>query len=137
MARFQVTSAHEILRDPAGHEHHVTIVVGTLVEGVLRIADPFAIPRAGGGHWLGQILGFDRYGKPFGTSVDADDSSEAFGVAIRGVAPPEAKVALGEAFVATLDEARVIATALSELETEVCKHCADCRRISRYIGQPC
>jgi hypothetical protein len=137
MGRFHVTSAHEVVRDPGGHAHHFTVIVGTLVEGTLRVADPLAVPRTGGGHWLGQVLGFERYGKAFGASVNAADSTEAFGVAIRGAAPPEAKVAAGDAFVATLDEARVIATALSELEPEVCKHCQDCRRISRYIGQPC
>jgi hypothetical protein len=138
MARFQVQSAQEVLRDPGGHEHHFTILMGTLVEGTLRVSDPLAIPRVGGGHWLGQVLGFELFRKTLGNSVNAADAAgEAFGVAVRGVAPPRGTVAEGEAYVATLDEARVIATALSELEPAACKHCHDCLRVSRYIGQPC
>jgi hypothetical protein len=138
MTRFQVMSAQEVLRDPGGHEHHFTIVVGTLAFGTLRVSDPLAVPRVGGGHWLGQIVGFELFQRTLGNSVAAADvAGQAFGVAIRGVAPPRGTVAEGEAHVATLDQARVIATALSELEPAACKHCSDCLRISRYLGQPC
>jgi hypothetical protein len=136
--RFAVHAAHEVFRDPNGHVHHWTILQGALLEGTLRLADPLAVPRMGGGSWIGQIVGFETRGEWLGSSADAEHlGGRPLGVAIRGVAPPAAGVAPGEVRVATLDEARLLATELSNLDPAVCDHCEDCRRVTRYIGRPC
>jgi hypothetical protein len=138
IGRFDVTGVTEVRKDPGGHEHHFTILIGVLREGTLRIADPLAVPRAGGGFWLGQIVGFERFRERLESPVTAEsEAGRTLGVAIWGVAPPEDRVALGEARVLTLDEARSIATELSTLEPDVFRHCRDCRRLSRYIDKPC
>jgi hypothetical protein len=138
VGRFRIDEVAEILKDPGGHEHHWTVLIGVLVEGTLRVSDPLAVPRVGGGLWMGQILGFERFRDPPGSSVTAEtERGRNLAVAIWGVAPPKARVALGEARVLTLDEARGVATELSALEPGVHRHCRDCKRLSRYIGEPC
>ena len=70
MARFRIESAHEVLRDPGGHQHHWTILAGVLEDGEVRIGDALAIPRTGGGSWLGQVVGFERFQQVLGDRID-------------------------------------------------------------------
>ena len=42
--KFKINEAHEIHRDPDGHYHHWTILVGSLLEGTIRAGDYIAIP---------------------------------------------------------------------------------------------
>ncbi len=94
MSRFRVENAHEVLKDPGGHAHHWTVLEGVLEEGTLRIGDGLAVPRVGGGSWLGQVMGFARFRQEFGDSVDATgEAGRPLGVAMWGVAPPHGTVA--------------------------------------------
>lgn len=52
MTRFRIEDAVEVRKDPGGHFHHWTVLVGVLEEGTLRIGDALAIPRVGGGAWI-------------------------------------------------------------------------------------
>jgi hypothetical protein len=133
MTRFRIEDAHEILKDPGGHAHHWTILEGVLEEGALQIGNAMAIPRIGGGSWLAQIIGFERFRENMGDTVDAaSEVGRVLGVAVWGVAPPRGTVARGEARVVGMAEARELASKLRALEPDACDHCADCRRVSRF-----
>ena len=133
MTRFRIEDAHEVTKDPGGHAHHWTILEGVLEEGTLRCGDAMAIPRVGGGSWLGQVLGFERFRHEFGDTVDAvSEAGRILGVAVWGVAPPRGTVARGEARVITIAEAHELTLELRGLEPDAVNHCADCRRVSRF-----
>jgi hypothetical protein len=132
MTRFRIEDAHEILKDPGGHAHHWTILEGVLEEGTLRTGDAVAIPRVGGGSWLGQVVGFERFRQEFGDTVDAaSEGGRTLGVAVWGLAPPRGTVARGEARVIGRADAQELAIKLRELEPGACDHCPDCRRVGR------
>jgi hypothetical protein len=131
--RFLVVDAHEIIKDPGGHSHHWTILEGTLLEGALSVGDPLMIPRVGGGAWLAQVLGFERFREEFGSTVNAaGEAGRTLGVAVWGVAPARGTVARGEARVVALAEARDLVARLRQLEPGALEHCRDCRRVQRF-----
>lgn len=134
MGRLRIESVHEVLKDPGGHSHHWTILVGVLETGVLHLGDALAVPRVGGGSWLGSVLGFERFRHRFGDSVDAAaEAGQPLGVAIGGLAPPElGVVATSHARVVGPAEARTILAELRALAPERVEHCRDCRLVRNF-----
>jgi hypothetical protein len=133
MTRFRIESVHEVLKDPGGHSHHWTILAGVLEVGTLRLGEALAIPRVGGGSWVGSVLGFERFREQLGESVDAStEAGRALGVAVWGLAPPERGVVRSEARGVDAAEARAILAALRAVEPERVEHCRDCRLVCKF-----
>ena len=131
VARFRITEAHEVHKDPGGHRHHWTVLVGVLERDSLCVADRLSIPRAGGGEWLARVVGFESFRTRLGTSITADEvRGRKIGVAVWAVAPPAKTVRAGDvATVVSEAEARVLAERLAREHPEVVEHCPDCGRI--------
>jgi hypothetical protein len=131
--RFRIEDAVEVHKDPIGHAHHWTVLLGVLEEGTLSIADVLAIPRVGGGFWLGRVLGFERFRDELGTSIDAvTQARRPLGVAVWGVAPPQDSIVRADARVVGPSECREILAELQRLEPGVVTHCRDCQRVLSF-----
>ncbi len=95
MLRFLVQEAIEVHRDPIGHYHHWTIIIGVLSAGTLSHGDILELPTRDGSPCSGFVIGFERARRVLGPTISADDSEAPIGVAIRCPAPPRAIVTAG------------------------------------------
>jgi hypothetical protein len=133
--RFRVDGAHDVLKDPAGHAHHFTVLVGVLEAGTLSVGSVLAIPRAAGGSWVAHVVGFEAFREQLGRTVDAASlQGRTLGVAVRGVAPPADAIGLGEAREIDREQARRLVAELRTLEPRALEHCADCRLVEEVAG---
>jgi hypothetical protein len=131
MARFRIDDAHEILRDPRGHEHHWTILAGRLEVGLLCLGDALAIPRVAGGFWVSRVLAFELFRRKTGRCLSAATyPGQTMGLVVWGVAPPRGSVAAGDARTVGPSEAAALLQELERLEPLAINHCKDCSRVS-------
>jgi hypothetical protein len=54
--RFQIEEVFTIFRDPGGHYHHFTALTGWLLEGVVRLHQPVAIPGREGQRIVSHVV---------------------------------------------------------------------------------
>ena len=92
---FQITDAVEIFKDPIGHYHHWTILIGRLVRGTIHLADPICIPAADGTKMVARVGSFDAYGRRFGSELSSKDYADPLGVMVRSPAPSRMEIAMG------------------------------------------
>src|SRR5262245_23962226 len=130
--RFRIDGAHDVLKDPGGHAHHFTVLVGVLEVGTLSVGTWLAIPRVAGGSWVAHIVGFEMSRVELGRTVDAASlEGRTLGVAVRGVAPPADAIGHGEAREIGREEARHLVAQLRTLEPRALEHCKDCRLVEK------
>lgn len=91
--KFQIVGAAEIFRNPTGHYHHWTILIGHLLEGTMRLSDSICIPAADGSKMGAYIGGFDGFRTRFGDEVSVGKHSGPFGVMVRCPAPSQEEIA--------------------------------------------
>lgn len=69
--QFKIDEVVEVHRDPIGHYHHWTILVGNLVEGTARQGDFIKIPLLDGTILAALIGGFEQFHRTLGLEVSA------------------------------------------------------------------
>lgn len=102
--KFQITDAMEIFKDPIGHYHHWTVLVGRLVEGTIHLADLMCIPAVDGTKMGARVGGFDAYRKRFGSELSSEDHTDPLGVIVWSPAPSRKEIAMGVATSSSLTE---------------------------------
>jgi hypothetical protein len=95
--KFQIADAVEIFKDPNGHYHHWTVLVGRLVEGTMHLGDGIGIPAVDGTKIGARIGGFDAYRVRFGSEVSFDQYTDPFGVMVSSPAPSQREIAMSAA----------------------------------------
>lgn len=95
--KFEIIDAVEIFKDPVGHYHHWTVLVGRLVEGTMHLSDRICIPAVDGSKMGARVGGFDAYGMRFGSEVSSGQYAGPFGVMVSSPAPSQGEIAMGAA----------------------------------------
>jgi len=72
LARFELADAVDVFKDPGGHYHHWTVLMGRIVEGTLRIGDVLIVPAADGGVIAARIGGFHAFLAAVSDTISAD-----------------------------------------------------------------
>ncbi|GAB4203056.1 MAG: hypothetical protein OHK0022_26840 [Roseiflexaceae bacterium] len=85
----------EVHGDPGGHYRHHTIIVGSLLEGTLRVGDLVLLPDREGAPLVAVVGGFDAFYHALGPTVSAADAPPVFAVMLRRPAPPKARLTAG------------------------------------------
>lgn len=102
--KFQITDAMEIFKDPIGHYHHWTVLVGRLVEGAIHLADLMCIPAVDGTKMGARVGGFDAYRRRFGSELSSKHDTDPLGVMVWSPAPSRKEIAMGVATSSSLME---------------------------------
>lgn len=95
--KFQITDAVEIFKDPIGHYHHWTVLVGHLVDGTMHLGDRICIPAVDGTKMGARVGGFEAYGMRFGSEVSSGQCADPLGVMVSSPAPSQREIAMGAA----------------------------------------
>jgi hypothetical protein len=95
--KFQVTDSVEIFKDPIGHYHHWTVLVGVVLEGTIRQSDIICIPAVGGAKLCATILSFDSFHNRLGLEISIGQHATPIGVLVGHPAPSKNEINLGVA----------------------------------------
>jgi hypothetical protein len=102
--KFEITDAAEVFRDPIGHYHHWTCLIGRLAEGTMRVDAPICVPAVDGSRMCARVLWFEAYGRRFGAEVSSGQESDPFGVFVSLPAPSPREIAMATACDSTPEE---------------------------------
>jgi hypothetical protein len=78
--KFKLEDAIEVYRDPIGHYHHWTILVGSVTEGTIHRSDLISIPCLDGTKVASRILDFVLFHRSIGVEVSAGQFSDPIGI---------------------------------------------------------
>jgi hypothetical protein len=90
---FRIIDSVEIFKDPIGHYHHWTCLVGRLVHGTMHLYDRICIPAVDGSRMCARVVGFE--GKGMGSEVSCGQRADPVGVVVWSPAPSPREIALG------------------------------------------
>lgn len=103
-ACFLIEEIVEVHRDPGGHYHHWSIVVGRLKTGALAQGEFLQLPTSDGSLCSGRTGGFEAFHRLLPAKIHAEEIDFLLGVMIIAPAPPRAVVCPGEAFSISREE---------------------------------
>ncbi|MCB9640366.1 MAG: hypothetical protein H6728_15730 [Myxococcales bacterium] len=103
-ARFVIEDLVEVHRDPGGHYHHFSVLIGQLQQGSLSFGQILSFDTELGGVVSAKVGGFEAFRKFLPQTIHAEDQHGTLGVMLWGPAPPKAWKARGEASVVSLEE---------------------------------
>src|SRR5215469_559985 len=90
--QFKIETSVEVHKDPMGHYHHWTILVGKLLEGAIRLGDYLIIPLADKTILAAHVGGFELASQNVGVEVSTGQYDGAFGIMTRCPAAQSSKV---------------------------------------------
>jgi hypothetical protein len=95
--KFQITDAIEIFKDPIGHYHHWTDLIGSVIEGTTRVGDLICIPGVDGAGMCVPVRGFNAFRKDLGSEVSSGQYAGPICVFAGLPSPNKSEIGMGVA----------------------------------------